>query len=477
MPPSQDSPRALARRWAIWAGMTLGLGMLLFATPREDFASLISWWGVLALGYVVLLHRLGLDLRPGVGIQLSASADVQAARWSLLAGIGWRGLATGAIPPWSDDYFRFIWDGRLLTQGVNPFAQLPQEIMADPARAAQLGLTTELFAGLNSPEYYTIYPPILQGIFWLAATLSPYSIVGAVWVMKLFVLTAELGSLWLLRDLLRRWGLPLRWVAWYALHPLAVMELCGNLHFEALMITALLGAIWLLDRLGKRGWWASALSLTMGVIVKLLPLMLLPLMLRRLGCWRTVGYGAVVLTITVATFALILDLATVHNLAASIDLYFHQFEFNASVYYLLRWVGYQIYGRNIIDEVGTWLALCSVGAMLLFTFAERTPQTRNLPTAMLWIFAIYSLFSPIVHPWYGTTLLALSGLTRWRWALLWGLLLPLSYFTYRTPAYIEDLRLTTVIYLGALGWMIWEMMVGPSQAAFERDRPGREKIS
>jgi alpha-1,6-mannosyltransferase len=442
--------------------MTLGFGRLLYATPREDFASLISAWGLLALGYLLLLWRLGLDLRPGRTIARSARADRQAARWSLLAGLGWRGLATGAIPPWSDDYFRFIWDGRLLSHGVNPFAQLPREIMADPARAAELGLTAELFAGLNSPEYYTIYPPILQGIFWLAAILSPHSIAGAVWVMKLFVLAAEGGSLWLLRELLRHWYLPQRWVALYALHPLAVMELCGNLHFEALMITALLGAIWLLHRLGKSHWWASALSLAMGVIVKLLPLMLLPLLLRRLGFWRTVGYAAGVLAVAATTFTLILDLATVQNLAASIELYFHQFEFNASVYYLVRWVGYQIYGRNLIDEVGTWLALGSMVLMLLFAFTEREPQLRTLPAAMLWIFAIYSLFSPVVHPWYATTLLALSVLTRWRWALVWGLLLPLSYFTYRTPAYLEDLHLTTIIYLGALAWWIWEIRIGPN---------------
>jgi alpha-1,6-mannosyltransferase len=192
-------------------------------------------------------------------------------------------------------------------------------------------------------------------------------------------------------------------------------------------------------------------------MVKLLPLMLLPLMLRRLGFWRTAGYSAVVILLTLGSFALILDLETVRNLAASLDLYFHQFEFNASVYYLVRWVGYELYHRNIIDQAGTWLALSSVALMLLFAFSERRPTVSTLPGGMLWIFAIYSLFSPVVHPWYATTLLALSVLTRWRWGLLWGLLLPLSYFTYRTSAYVEDLRLTAVIYLGALFWLGWEL--------------------
>lgn len=436
--------------------MALALMALLYAVPRSAFGSLIGLWALLGVGYWRLLQQVGLNLRPGRSAWPPPPGEALRARWSLRAGLGWRLLAAGAIPPWSDDYFRFIWDGRLWTQGIDPLRARPVELMSDPTRAAELGLTPELFAGLNSPEYYTIYPPILQGIFWLAASLSPTSIVGAVWVMKGFVLLAEVGSLWLLRDLLRRWQWPESWVAYYALHPLAVVELCGNLHFEALMITALLGSLWLWERLGRRGWWASALSLALGVLVKLLPLMLLPLWLRRLGFWRTAGAGLLVLAVSTAGLALVFDLAALRNLAESVDLYFHRFEFNASVYYLVRWAGYQVYGRNIIGQAGTWLALLTVGLILLYAFTERRPRLRGLPTAMLWTFALYLALTSVVHPWYATTLLALAPLTRWRWPLLWGLLLPLSYATYRTPAYLEDLRLTALIYLGAIGWACWE---------------------
>ena len=35
-----------------------------------------------------------------------------------------------------------------------------------------------------------------------------------------------------------------------------------------------------------------------------------------------------------------LSLEVLRNIWQSIDLYFHRFEFNASVYYLLRWLGF-----------------------------------------------------------------------------------------------------------------------------------------
>ena len=59
-----------------------------------------------------------------------------------------------AIPCLSDDYFRFIWDGKLFTNGFNPYLFVPSEILnTDIAKTA--GLTEELYKGLNSPDYYT----------------------------------------------------------------------------------------------------------------------------------------------------------------------------------------------------------------------------------------------------------------------------------------------------------------------------------
>ena len=94
-------------------------------------------------------------------------------------------LLIGAFPQLSDDIYRFIWDGRLINQGVNPFAQLPAYYMQEGTQLP--GLSPELFAQLNSPEYFTIYPPVAQAIFALACWLFPHSIFGSAVVMKVFL--------------------------------------------------------------------------------------------------------------------------------------------------------------------------------------------------------------------------------------------------------------------------------------------------
>ena len=54
-------------------------------------------------------------------------------------------------------------DGRLIVQGQNPFDQLPAFYLE--AGHEVKGLSTTLFEQLNSPEYFTIYPPVAQASF------------------------------------------------------------------------------------------------------------------------------------------------------------------------------------------------------------------------------------------------------------------------------------------------------------------------
>jgi len=78
--------------------------------------------------------------------------------------MGFRLIFIIAIPALSDDYFRFIWDGKLFVNGINPYLSIPSEIInTDLAKTA--GLSQELYKGLNSPEYFSVYPPVNQLLF------------------------------------------------------------------------------------------------------------------------------------------------------------------------------------------------------------------------------------------------------------------------------------------------------------------------
>lgn len=376
----------------------------------------------------------------------------------IFSGIVLRLLFLFSIPNLSDDFYRFIWDGRLMAHGLDPFAAKPEYYFNQGLEHFSF-LTHTLYDKMNSPRYFTIYPPVNQFVFWLAAKISPGSILGSVVVIRCFILLCELGSLWVIKKLLAEFNLPKRNLLVYALNPLVIIELSGNLHFEAAIIFFLVLAVFLL---AKNKWIASSLGFTIAVASKIWPLMFLPALFRRLPVRKFVIYALGVLALSIFSFSFILDMETIRNMAASVNLYFQRFEFNASVYYLFRWAGFQISGYNMIHEIGIILSILSFTAIIIYTLKEKKPSVATFPEAMLWILFIYLMFSTTIHPWYVTPLIAFCCFSRFRFPVVWGFMIYLSYTAYCHKGYEENLWLVALEYVVVSGVLAWETrLIGP----------------
>ena len=431
----------LPKPWGLPLGLALlvgGLTYLGYFLDRSDFAYLLASFGLAFLGYAILLGRLKAAYLLPVGLVL-------------------RLLLLPSTPTLSDDYFRFIWDGLLSASGINPFAQLPEAFM-DSTHSVQ-GIDQELFEKLNSSEYFTVYPPLSQFWFWLAALWGK----GVVWkhllVMRLGILLAELGTLIALKKLLRHYGLPLAYLAWYALNPLVIIELTGNLHFEAFMIA---GILWAGYGLVQKNWLKTAIFLSFGVLAKLLPLMLLPSLLPVLGWKKSLYAYLLVGALVVLGFLPFLDATLIESLSSSLSLYFQRFEFNASIYYIIRWIGYQLEGYNIIQWAGPALSVAVLLGILAISLLPPYHAQGSLKKWM-WIYVLYLLGATIVHPWYCLVLLPLSLFTPYRFPFIWSFSIVFSYTTYRTEAYNELLWLTALSYALALGYAVWERFFRPKR--------------
>ena len=408
---------------------------LAYATPRTDFRQLLLLYAVVFAGYLYVTNRR-FNLWHGIG-----------------AAIVFRLLFLLATPALSDDYFRFVWDGRLLAAGINPFLYLPQFFLSPDAPEVS-GITEELYQQLNSPGYYSIYPPVSQAVFWLSVKLSPGSIWGSVVAMRVLLLLADVGSILLLLRLLRKMGLPERNVLLYALNPLVIIELVGNLHFEALMIFFLLLS---LQQLFYQRLLISGAALGLAVGTKLLPLMFLPFLLRKLGIRRFLLLGGAVLITVAALFFPLVSGEVLQNIFRSVDLYFQKFEFNASIYYLLRWLGFRISGYNQIAVIGPLLSAVTLVTIIALASVKRLGSVRRLAGYMAAALTVYLFLATTVHPWYITTLVALTAMSQFRYAVVWSGLAMLTYATYRSSAYKEDLGLVTLEYSIVFLWVLVEL--------------------
>jgi hypothetical protein len=409
-------------------------GVVGYLADRADFAGIF-------IPYLLLFAGYGLLLRSGMRL-----------RWLLAMAVLLRLVFLLALPNLSDDFYRFIWDGLLLKSGHNPFAYLPSTLM-DHSAIDVSGIDEALYQQLNSPNYYTVYPPVCQFIFFLSALVPGDPILAPVVVMRLFIVAAEAGSLILMVLLLRRLQLPARRVLLYAFNPLVIIELSGNLHFEALMIFFLLLSI---HTLFVRRWALSALYFALAVASKVIPLVMLPMYARRLGWRRAVLFWLLTGLCTLLIFAPLLDASFVRGFGSSASLYFQKFEFNASVFYIVRAIGFWYVGWDVIQTAGLVLALLVFVFIVLLAIFQNTAE-HNLPGILLWPLFIYLLFATIVHPWYVSPLVGLCIFSRYRFPVVWSFFIFLSYQGYGEHFFQENYGLVALEYVVTFGYMLYEL--------------------
>ena len=339
----------------------------------------------------------------------------------------------------------------MLNHGINPFWELPSYYINNDLHSDFL--TLDIYRQLNSQNYFTVYPPVLQSVFGLATYCSPDSIWGSVIVMKSVLFLLEMGSIYCIVALLRHFKKNENAVLLYALNPVVMLEIVGNLHFEGIMIFFLLLFLLLFIKNKKH---LSAVSIGIAIVAKLLPLMFLPFLIRRLK-WKSIGYFLIVgLTVTLL-FLPLLNQTFLTNISESIGLYFQHFEYNGSFYYVFRWLGFRLQGFNMIEFISPFLAL-TVFVIILYTafFRDKT-NSKELPFYMLLGLTIFYLLSTTVHPWYITTMIALSTLTRFRYPVIWSGLIFLTYINYGYEPFRENIWVVVLEYSVLLGFIVWEI--------------------
>jgi len=136
---------------------------------------------------------------------------------------------------------------------------------------------------------------------------------------------------------------------------------------------------------------------------------------------------------------------TIKHILASTDLYFQKFEFNASIFYLVRWAGFKIVGYDIIHRAGIVLSFIVAMTIIIISITQKK-SFSSLFTYMLFCLTFYFACASIVHPWYISTLIAFSIFTNRKYPFIWSALIVLSYFTYRTIPYNESTWLLAIEY-------------------------------
>ena len=308
-------------------------------------------------------------------------------------------LLLPGVPSLSDDFHRYIWDGRVQEAGLNPYLYPPEDPALDRVPYADREL-------INHPGTRTIYPPLAQLFFHGVARAG----LDSVWGFKLLFGLMELATAVLIAlaagQARRQEALTL-----YLLHPLVIQETWSSAHLEAAPVLLSVAALVFVLR---RRDVAAGVALGLGTAFKLTPAFLLvPALLGRRA--RPVpfllGFVPAAALPFVPYLARRVTVGSLEDTGA-------RPRFNASLFQLLELV--LPYDRARIAAAVLFVA---GAAVLSFRLAGR----ERAPVAFAGTATLAVLLLPVVLPWYWLAPVALAAAAGLSSPLALGLLAPLTY--------------------------------------------------
>ncbi|MHC4107266.1 MAG: hypothetical protein ACYSTY_04180 [Planctomycetota bacterium] len=358
------------------------------------------------------------------------------ARWAVLI-IGVAGVARFAVivvhrPALSDDIYRYVFDGRNLAHGINPYLVKPLDRLSGTGALAERPLVAvrdarpsleggenwpgeaQVIALVNNPELHTIYLPMSQWVFAAAGSVMRTGwtdpVAGARVFRAVFVL-ADLAIIVLLLMALAAARRSPWWAALYAWHPLPVVEIAGSGHQESLGIVLLVAAIVLFTKAASKTWrWTGVLGLAVLVKPVVLPVAAVLLKGRPWLIWaRSLGVGAVVCVIVAGPLLFSHGAEPVRNLGATGERFTLKWAHFGSVYEpVLHVVERGTPAWTNDDQERLARTVC--GGVLALVMLGIWLWQRNIWRASAWMLLAMVLLSPAAHPWYVLWPLALCPL-------------------------------------------------------------------
>jgi len=277
-------------------------------------------------------------------------------------------------PTGSDDYYRYLWDGKIQSNGINPYLYAPDDQTLNPFHSELLP------EKVSYPQIRTIYFPVSQFLFTLAYRISGENAIG----LKIILLLAELLILISFYYLFKRFSIDLKYILFYAVLPLVLFQFFIDAHVDLVGVALMLASITLYFYDKKI---FSYLLLGLSISVKPTGLLLIPFLFQNeqkfIEKIKSVFIPIIVFIITFLPYVFTATpLDTLINFTA-------KWTFNGMIYDILN-----IFLSNNLSI----RLLCGILFLLVFIFLF-TSKIDFLKKVYLSLFLLM-IFSPVVHPWY-----------------------------------------------------------------------------
>ncbi|MFQ5606135.1 MAG: glycosyltransferase 87 family protein, partial [bacterium] len=237
----------------------------------------------------------------------------------LVFGVIFRLTLLFSAPSLSDDIYRYIWDGKVASQGINPYHYAPNAHELEPLR------DTSIYPRINHKEISTIYPPVNQLVFWGLYKFDP-SVLG----FKAAFLGFDILTIVVLLLILKQLKINLNQALIYVWNPLIIVEIAGSGHADIIGILLLTLALWFL--ITNRPL-RSNFTLVLSFLTKFISILFLPFFAMRK---RENKFAFILLFIVFVTLLYLPYADAGKHLFSGLFVYADKWQANSSIFSLIK---------------------------------------------------------------------------------------------------------------------------------------------
>ncbi len=356
---------------------------------------------------VVVQYLLAYALMFGVWCKMPVTLNTKLIRRLLFCGVAARLVLIVIDPYTSNDVSRYLFDGRILLEGLDPYS-----IAHDAPELADL--RAQWLPPSEHAKYVTLYPPLALLLYSIA---SFFGSLHAIVVWKTLTALASLSLLAVGYKVLQRAGL-LRHLPLIALSPLLIFEAGEAAHIDVFSALSVAAAVWAWQ---YKKWLLAGVVIGLGASVKILPLFLLLPLALFVKTWRArawLALGCFITLLVVYGTALASGLRPV----GSISVFFSKWRANSPLFHWLE----PCLGQSMVILVAVLFGLL-MSSLLVWGWASRDKSSGYALALAQALFVLPLILSPVIFPWYLMPLVIFFALQPTLVIAGWMVVLPISY--------------------------------------------------
>ena len=364
--------------------------IVLMGDIKNDVPKFSVFYAVSFIIYIfsiLFIIRWDITLKPEVHLPLERNNKKDSSKifWAIIIFSFIFRLTLLPVAP-SDDIYRYLWEGKLQLNYINPYTFSPESKELEHLR-------DKFFSGINHKNLTTIYPPITLMGFAIADSIS-YSIIS----MKSFFLFFDFLIILILIPFLKRLKLNVNNILVYAWSPLVLISFSARGHCDTLLLFFVMLALYFNTKGSKI---TPAISIAFAVLSKFIAIIVLPfLVLRKPKCFL------------IASLALILFY--IPYISAGTNVFFTlfhfgcEYHFNDSLHFLISSLPFN---STLASRIISLSIFSIVLIVIYIKFVKEIyfpPQkltienNENILRYSFFTVGAFLMLAPTVHPWYLT---------------------------------------------------------------------------